>query len=51
MKTIFPKEFEKVALKCYEEQMSAFVKLHENQEFNNEIIYEMGKEIYKALRA
>lgn len=50
VKTIFPKEFEKVALKCYEEQMGAFAKLHENQEFYNEIMYEMGKEIYKALR-
>ena len=48
---IFPAEFSKMAQACYAESMDAFAKLLENKEFYNEVMENMGKEIYKSLRS
>lgn len=48
--SIFPKIFKDIANKCYMEQMDAFTKLFENQEFYNAIMSEIGKEAYRELR-
>lgn len=48
--SIFPKIFKEVAQECYMEQMDAFTKLFENQEFYNAIMSEIGREAYRELR-
>lgn len=48
--SIFPKIFKDVANECYMEQMEAFTKLFENQEFYNAIMAEIGREAYRELR-
>lgn len=47
---LFPKEFERIANACYEQQMEAFAKLFENQDFYNRVMSEMGVAIYANLR-
>ncbi len=43
---IFPKEFSKVAQACYMEQMEAFSKLFEDEEFYKRVMGEMAKAMY-----
>ena len=43
---IFPKQFEKVAQKCYMEQMEAFAKLFEDPQFYQRVMEEMGRAMY-----
>ena len=46
---IFPKEFEKIAQKCYMEQMDAFSKLFEDEQFYKRVMQEMAKAMYVNL--
>ena len=48
--SIFPKEFEKVAQKCYIEQMDAFSKLFEDEQFYKRVMSEMAKAMYLNYR-
>ncbi len=48
--SVFPKEFEKVAQKCYTEQMDAFAKLFEDDEFYKRVMSEMAKAMYLDLK-
>lgn len=48
--SIFPKVFKNIANECYVEQMDAFTKLFENQDFYNTIMAEIGREAYRELR-
>ena len=48
--SIFPKEFDKVAQKCYMEQMDAFSKLFEDEQFYKRVMSEMAKAMYLNLR-
>ena len=48
--SIFPKEFDKIAQKCYLEQMDAFSKLFEDEQFYRRVMSEMGKAIYLSCR-
>jgi type I restriction enzyme R subunit len=48
--SIFPKIFKDIANDCYTEQMDAFTKLFENQDFYNAIMAEIGREAYRELR-
>lgn len=48
--SIFPLIFKNIANECYMEQMDAFTKLFENQEFYNAIMAEIGRETYRELR-
>lgn len=48
--SIFPKEFEKVAQKCYMEQMDAFSKLFEDEQFYQRVMGEMAKAMYLSYR-
>ena len=43
---IFPKVFEKVALKCFEQQTNSFTKLFEESSFYNKVMEEMGRAMY-----
>ncbi len=43
---IFPKYFEKVAQKCYTEQMDSFQKLFEDPQFFKRVMEEMGRAMY-----
>ena len=43
---IFPKEFEKVAQACYMEQMEAFAKLFQDEQFYNRVKDEMARAMY-----
>ena len=47
---IFPKEFEKIAQKCYMEQMDAFSKLFEDEQFYKRVMQEMAKAMYINLQ-
>ncbi len=47
---LFPKEFEKIANTCYEQQMDAFEKLFANADFYARVMSEMGAAIYANLR-
>jgi type I restriction enzyme R subunit len=47
---IFPKEFEKIAQKCYMEQMDAFSKLFEDEQFYKRVMQEMAKAMYVNLQ-
>ena len=44
--SIFPQEFDKVARGCYMEQMDAFGKLFENEQFYSQVMSEMAKAMY-----
>lgn len=46
VESIFPKEFDKVAQKCYMEQMDAFSKLFEDEQFYRRVMDEMAKAMY-----
>lgn len=48
--SIFPKEFDKVAQKCYMEQMDAFSKLFEDPEFYKRVMSEMAKAMYLSYK-
>ena len=48
--SIFPKEFDKVAQKCYMEHMDAFSKLFEDEQFYKRVMSEMAKAMYLNLR-
>jgi type I restriction enzyme R subunit len=48
--SIFPKQFEKVAQKCYMEQMDAFAKLFEDEEFYQRVMQEMAKAMYLSYK-
>ena len=48
--SIFPKEFDKVAQKCYMEQMDAFSKLFEDEQFYKRVMSEMAKAMYLNFR-
>ena len=48
--SIFPKEFDKVAQKCYMEQMDAFSKLFEDEQFYKRVMSEMAKAMYLNYR-
>lgn len=48
--SIFPKEFQKVAQKCYMEQMDAFSKLFEDEQFYKRVMSEMAKAMYLNYR-
>ena len=48
--SIFPKEFEKVAQTCYMEQMDAFSKLFEDEQFYKRVMSEMAKAMYLNYR-
>lgn len=43
---IFPKVFEKVALKCFEQQTNSFTKLFEDPSFYGRVMEEMGRAMY-----
>ena len=45
-KNIFPKEFEKVAQACYMDQMEAFTKLFQDEQFYKRVMSEMAKAMY-----
>ncbi len=45
-KNIFPKYFEKIAMKCYEDQMDSFQKLFEDKQFFDRVMEEMGRAMY-----
>lgn len=47
---IFPKGFEKIAQKCYMEQMDAFFKLFEDEQFYKRVMQEMAKAMYINLQ-
>lgn len=47
---IFPQVFDKVAQSCYMEQMDAFAKLFENDQFYKHVMSEIGKAMYFNLR-
>lgn len=46
VESIFPKEFEKVAQACYMEQMDAFSKLFEDEQFYKRVMDEMANAMY-----
>lgn len=46
----FKKEFEKVAQNCYVEQMDAFGKLFQDQQFHERVFKEMAKAMYLMFR-
>lgn len=48
--SIFPKIFKDIANECYMEQMDAFTKLFQNQDFYNVIMAEIGREAYREFR-
>ena len=48
--SIFPKEFDKIAQKCYMEQMDAFSKLFEDEQFYKRVMSEMAKAMYLNFR-
>ena len=48
--SIFPKEFDKVAQACYMEQMDAFSKLFEDEQFYKRVMGEMAKAMYLNYR-
>ena len=48
--SIFPKEFDKVAQVCYMEQMDAFGKLFEDEQFYKRVMSEMAKAMYLNFR-
>lgn len=48
--SIFPKEFDKVAQSCYMEQMDAFSKLFEDEQFYKRVMSEMAKAMYLNFR-
>ncbi len=48
--SIFPKEFEKVAIECYTKQMDAFAKLFEDKGFYERVMNEMAKAMYLDLK-
>ncbi len=48
--SIFPKEFGKVAQSCYMEQMDAFSKLFEDEQFYKRVMQEMAKALYLNYR-
>ena len=48
--SIFPKEFDKVAQSCYMEQMDAFSKLFEDEQFYKRVMSEMAKAMYLNYR-
>jgi len=47
---IFPKAFEEVAQECYVEQMDAFSKLFQDEQFYNRVRNEMARAMYASLR-
>lgn len=47
---IFPKEFDKIAQSCYMEQMDAFAKLFEDEQFYKRVMSEMAKAMYLNYR-
>ena len=47
---IFPKAFEEVAQQCYVEQMDAFGKLFQDEQFYQRVMQEMAKAMYMNLR-
>ena len=47
---IFPKVFEKVALKCFEQQTNSFTKLFEEPSFYNRVMEEMARAMYFNLK-
>ncbi|MCQ2266774.1 MAG: hypothetical protein MJZ40_03595, partial [Bacteroidaceae bacterium] len=47
---IFPKEFDKIAQACYMEQMDAFAKLFEDEQFYKRVMSEMAKAMYLNFR-
>lgn len=47
---IFPQIFDKVAQSCYMEQMDAFAKLFENDQFYKHVMSEIGKAMYFNMR-
>lgn len=47
---IFPKEFDKIAQACYMEQMDAFAKLFEDEQFYKRVMSEMAKAMYLNYR-
>lgn len=47
---IFPKEFEKIARKCFKEQHDSFEKLFKDTEFHKRVREEMAKALYLSLR-
>jgi len=48
--SIFPKEFDKIAQSCYMEQMDAFSKLFEDEQFYKRVMGEMAKAMYLNYR-
>ena len=48
--SIFPKEFDKVAQACYMEQMDAFSKLFEDEQFYKRVMGDMAKAMYLNYR-
>lgn len=48
--SIFPKEFEKVAIECYTKQTEAFTKLFEDKGFYDRVMNEMAKAMYLDLK-
>ena len=48
--SIFPKEFDKIAQSCYMEQMDAFSKLFEDEQFYKRVMSEMAKAMYLNFR-
>jgi len=48
---LFPKEFEKVAQKCYIEQTNAFAKLFEDESFYKRVMEEMAKAMYYKFKS
>lgn len=47
---IFPKIFDKVAQSCYMDQMDAFTKLFENEQFYKRVMQEIGKAMFLNYR-
>lgn len=49
IKSIFPKEFERVLVECYIKNDDAFQRLLGNDQFQKAVMDIMAKELYKTL--
>lgn len=49
IKSIFPKEFQRVLVECYMQSDEAYQRLMNNAQFQNAVMNIMAKEFYKSL--
>ncbi|MDD6802135.1 MAG: hypothetical protein PUE65_06240, partial [Mollicutes bacterium] len=51
IKSIFPKEFQRVLVECYLQSDEAYQRLMNNAQFQNAVMNIMAKEFYRSLSA